>query len=123
VKPTTHQTTVDCDSHRVEQSMTIPVSNGGETLQGRLRLWMGSTLSIELFVARNGTETGYVGGGSYTSDSRSGDTLNVTFSGTYGSEGSAASALGLPQSGRFTASLNLDCASRSVISETLVLNV
>lgn len=122
-KPTLHQAIVDCDSHSFEQTMTVPVSNGRETLEGRLRLWMGSTLSMELFVSKNGTEAGYVGGASYTSDSRSGDTLSVTFAGTYGSEGSSATALGLPQSGRFTASLNLDCASRSVISETLVLNI
>jgi RNA polymerase sigma-70 factor (ECF subfamily) len=120
--PTYQEARVDCDGHVVEQRLRGTVYDGGRALSGELRLWVGANLSIELTVYKDGMAIVYFGGGSPARDVRSGDTLELAYSGHYGTGNPDAGALGLPDSGRFTANLTLDCATSSVVSESLTFN-
>jgi RNA polymerase sigma-70 factor, ECF subfamily len=119
--PASHEATVLCDSLHVSQRLETVIAYGSSSYPALLVLDLGSTVSLDLTVYKDGRQVRYVGGGPMISNSRDGDTFSLQYSGSYGSGGNAASLAGLPASGRFDAALTLDCATLSVVTESVVL--
>lgn len=118
--PTRYIGSADCGAYRVDQDMEIDVHDGQKTYSGRLRLWVRSNVSVELTVNTGVESFQYVGGGSFIKETPTDSGISLSFSGYYSTGNAAAGATGLPESGRFTADLTLDCTTRSVVSETLL---
>jgi hypothetical protein len=72
-------------------------------------------------VWKNGHEVYYSGTGGLVGGSYAGSERKVEFMGNYGTMNPEAKNMDLPSSGRFTATLTLDCAALSVITESVVL--
>ena len=125
--PRSHTATVSCTSDVLEQRLetVIEDDDSSVTYPALLQLkWEASNsgrLSLEFTVWKNGHEIyysglGYLVDGSYPEGQR-----KLEFVGNYGTLNEQAKSMDLPASGRFTASLTLDCAALSVITESVVL--
>jgi RNA polymerase sigma-70 factor, ECF subfamily len=127
--PRSHSTTLNCTRDQIEQSLDTVVDDddSGVTFPANLRLHWGNPsapkgrLGLELTVWKNGHEIYYSGTGDLVGGSYSGSERKVEFMGNYGTMNPEAKNMDLPSSGRFSATLTLDCAALSVITESVVL--
>ena len=118
---TAGRSTADCATRKVTQSLDVPVSTSQGEYQGKLSLTMNGSSGFELDVTHGSYTVRYVGGGPMDRVEELPDgRLRLLSSGMFGTGSNYAGALGLPASGRFSVDLTLDCASGSVITETLV---
>ena len=118
--PSSNTTTVNCSTRSFEQTTTATVSDHEGSYPIDLRIWAGSSLSIEFTVRKQGIAVYYNGGGSPTGSSNTGDRLNLSFVGRYGSGGGAAASANLPPNGSIRADFTLDCQAQELIAESIV---
>ena len=118
--PSAHTAKVDCAARSFEQVATATISDHEGAYPIDLRIWASSSLSIEFTVRKQGVAVYYSGGGSVTASSNSGNQLNLSFVGRYGSGGGAAASANLPPNGSIRADFTLDCQAQSLIAESIV---
>lgn len=111
---------LDCDAQRFKQSFYTSIHDGDKSYPGMVEMEGFSSTSFYLTLSNNGNEVRYTGAGPRISSSSNGDILTLEFAGSFGTGGPAGAA-GVPSSGRFRTILTLDCASASVISESIAL--
>ncbi|MDQ4024551.1 MAG: hypothetical protein M3217_03525, partial [Actinomycetota bacterium] len=118
--PSANTTKVDCATRSFEQVATGTVSDHEGAYPIDLRIWAGSQLSIEFTVRKQGIDVYYSGGGSITRSSSTGNQLDLSFVGRYGSGGGAAASANLPVNGSIRADFTLDCQAHALIAESIV---
>ena len=125
--PRAHTAAISCTSDELEQRVETVVEDDDSsvTYPALLQLHWGAAtsqrLSMEFTVWKNGHEIYYSGTGELVDGSYPEGQRKVNFVGNYGTLNEQAKSMDLPTSGRFTASLTLDCAALSVITESVVL--
>lgn len=119
---TSHEYTADCKRNWVKQRLEATISDRNGSYPALLVLDASSSVNLELSVWKDGYKVYYSGGGALVRNSRSGDSLELEFNGSYGAPTEQAERAGLPVSGRFGASLMLDCATSSVVTESIRLS-
>ena len=125
--PRSHSATVSCTSDVLAQRLetVIEDDDSGVTYPALLQLhWDAASsrrLSLEFTVWKNGHEIFYSGVGKLVDGSYPEGQRKLGFVGNYGTGNEQAKSMDLPPAGRFTASLTLDCAALSVITESVVL--
>ena len=120
--PSSDSTTVDCASGAVTQELVAPVWDGDASYEGQLTLRLTKTSSqFSLSLTRAGSQYSYNGGSSQPLATRSEGKLELTFNGSFSwSGGERPSNAGLPDSGRFSGRLLIDCAAEHVLTESLL---
>jgi hypothetical protein len=114
---------MDCRASSFTQRMTAPFSVGSSTYRSDLILQTASQTSLDLIIWKDGTRVEYGATGISQQLETSGDHLQVQLSGAYQTqEDGSARAAGFPGSGNFSARLNLDCSTQSVVTEELTLS-
>ncbi len=123
---TEHSFSVDCSTTDVEQKYDAPFKDGSSTYGSHIDLDIdGSAASFELQVFPQGDQYGgdvrYEGAGNVTSQTREGDRLKLTVTGTYENVDHDAQRAGFPGGGSFDLHVELDCRAATVITEVLGL--
>ncbi len=114
-------TSFRCTYFSLTQSISSSVSRESSSWPLRLALSAGQTeMALEVGVMVSGREVIFETDGGLTALKREGDRASVQFAGTYRTGNKEAEdVLGVPMAGTFQLDLTLDCASRSVIAESL----
>jgi RNA polymerase sigma-70 factor, ECF subfamily len=118
---TSQEATVDCGVKVVTQSMALSVWHDGEALPGRVMLSTGASAGFDLVISKNGTDYTYDAGAPSVTSTKNGDRLELNFAGSYSWVGNNPASANLPDSGRFSAKLTLDCSASRVITESISL--
>nr|MDQ3915084.1 hypothetical protein [Actinomycetota bacterium] len=120
--PVANTVQVSCSQLTVAQSVTAEISDHEGSYPIRARLTTtGSTFEIAFTVHKKGFDVNYTGGGALVGQSNTGNGLQLTFNGRYGSGGTAADSAGLPVNGSIRIELGLDCTAQSLVAESVVL--
>lgn len=118
---TSHEATVDCAAKAVTQTVALSVWHDGEALPGSLTLSTGTSSGFDLVVTKEGVDYSYDAGAPAVTSIKDGDRLELSFSGSYSWVGNNPASANLPDSGRFSAKLTLDCSASRVITESISL--
>jgi hypothetical protein len=104
------------------QSITAEISDheGSYPIAARLKT-AGSTFEMAFTVQKKGFHVNYTGGGALISQSNTGNGLQLTFNGRYGTGPTTAESAGLPVNGSIRIELGLDCSAQSLVAESVVL--
>jgi RNA polymerase sigma-70 factor (ECF subfamily) len=117
------QTAVDCHVGAVEQDLDLELSFGEDTYSGSLWLKAQSSLDFALDLTDGEVGLRYTGTAQTVSRSDHEGRITLEYQGSYASEDAgAASTLGLPAGGSFSARLVIDCQTSSVVEESLTLS-
>lgn len=127
--PKSYSSSVDCAADVFEQRLETVVDDDDSavTYPALLQLQWGTAsaprgrIVLEFTLWKNGHEIYYSGTGELVGGSSSGSQEKLEFVGNYGTLNQQAPNMDLPTYGRFTASLTLDCAAPSVVTEGVVL--
>lgn len=120
-EPESNDALVDCAATEMRQVLRAPMWDGDRPLPAELSLrFNAQSASIDLALDNDGRQHSYNGGSSSVRIVKSGDKMDVTFSGSYSWNGGSRPDSGsLPDYGRFDASVSLDCAAGRVVTESL----
>lgn len=114
---TTYSTKLDCTKQTFTHSIDTWISDGSFSYRAIFNFYVsGATGRIDFHVWANGSEVRYASWGAQPVVTWSADSLAITgeYGPLYGQDPSSAK---LPTSGRFDASLTLDCAAQAVVTE------
>ena len=120
--PVANAVKVSCEKLTVEQSITAEISDheGSYPITADMET-AGSRLEIVFTVRKKGFDVNYTGGGVLVGQSNTGNGIQLTFNGRYGTGGTAADSAGLPMNGSIRVELALDCTAQSLVAESVVL--
>jgi RNA polymerase sigma-70 factor (ECF subfamily) len=120
--PVVNDVQVNCARLTVNQLVTAEISDheGAYPITADLET-SGSRFEIAFTVRKKGFDVNYSGGGALISQSNTGNGLQLTFNGRYGTGGTAADSAGLPMNGSVRIELGLDCTAQSLVAESVVL--
>jgi RNA polymerase sigma-70 factor (ECF subfamily) len=122
-EPEIHTASVSCAPLKVEQHIETLIHDGTASYPVTIDLKahaQGAGVFTRIF--KDGYEVSYPGAVYTKAYQRTGNNLQITYSGTYGFHEDAEKA-GLPYSSTLSVDLRLDCATSSVIDEALVFGV
>ena len=124
--PKSSYVTLDCGNLSLEQRLETVVDDDDSPvtypalLQLRLKAADNPQFEVALSVAKNGQEIHYSGLGSISKEVWSGTSIDLELRGTYSTPSEyAARNADLPASGAVHAALRIDCAARSVVTQTV----
>ncbi len=124
--PSEHAAKVDCSTSTVQQQYKALISDGDAAYSAQVDIDVDGTTPPQLYVIvwKNGYEVRYNGGAPKAETAISGGQMVIRFEGSYSWTGGVPpNSVGLPDYGRFHAKLTLDCATTSVITESLTFSV
>ena len=128
LQPTARSEAVSCAPLSIYQKLSTAVDDDDAPVRHPAVLELdardvpgqGKGISLTFTVTKNDTQVVYSGFGLIMAESVDRELVTVTYLGDYSTSNRAAAAMDLPQNGRFDATLTLDCASRSVITESVI---
>jgi RNA polymerase sigma-70 factor, ECF subfamily len=119
----TIQTAIDCQLGAVEQDLDLALTFGQRNYSGSLWLKAQSSLDFALDLTDGQTGLRYTGTGATVSRSDHEGRIELDFQGSYAAQDAgAASTLGLPAGGSFSARVVIDCQTSTVVEESLTLS-
>ncbi|MGH2754601.1 MAG: hypothetical protein ACRDLB_09215, partial [Actinomycetota bacterium] len=122
--PLNYSASVDCTSLVIEQEFPTTVADREGRHPAYIALRTGPNPTIAMTVTKKGQEIAYNGGASSQNWKRTGDAIELSFSGSYGLIGNGnPESVNLPKSGRFDVRLVLDCAAPRVITEDITFHL
>ena len=118
---------VSCGDIEVEQLLSATMAHGDKTYGALVELDVdGDSVDFALNVYPEGDKYGpdvdYEADGVQTSITQTSERALLEYSGNYANTDYAAHRHGVPESGSFTLRIELDCATATVVNETLVLS-
>ena len=119
-----HTIALDCTRQQMSQELVGQLSDGPDSYPVGLRLDVSTNVLLSVSILKEGKQYEYRAWGTQprVTWTESDGMVTIHIEGEYGPvDGSQPSAVGLPQSGTFTADLKVDCGTTAVVSETLIL--
>lgn len=122
--PVSSSATVDCAAGTVSQQIQSVIHWEGETYPMTMTLAVHGNVDLDLTLTRDGSDYSYDGGAASATLKRTGQKLQIGFSGSYSYIGSGRpETVGMPDYGQFVGNLTLDCSVSSVAGQDVTLYV
>ena len=122
--PLSYSASVNCTSLVIEQEFPTTVADRDGRHPAYLVVRTGPNPTLSMTVAKKDQEIVYNGGASSQIWKRTGDAIELSFSGSYGLIGNGnPESVNLPKSGRFDVRLMLDCAAPRVVTEDITFHL
>ena len=122
--PVSSSATVDCDAGTVAQQISSVIHWAGETYPMTMTLAVHGNVDLDVTLTRDGGDYSYDGGAAASTLKRTGQKLQIGFSGSYSYIGSGRpETVGMPDYGQFAGNLTLDCNESSVAAQDVTLYV
>ena len=122
--PVSSSATVDCAAGTVSQQISSVIHWEGEAYPMAMTLAVKGNVDLDVTLTREGRDYSYDGGAASATLKRTGQKLQIGFSGSYSYIGTAQpETVGMPDYGQFAGNLTLDCNESSVAAQDVTLYV
>ena len=119
-EPVAGSSAVDCDTHSINQRLSTVISDQNGTYPLDIKIKADSVMHMEMTIQKNGFAVYYSGLAPLTGSSESDSNVTLSFTGRYGTGGTAADSAGLPHNGSIRADFTLNCTAQSLAAESIV---
>ena len=122
--PVSSSAMIDCATGTVAQQIQSVIHWEGEAYPMTMTLAVKGNVDLDVTLTRDGRDYSYDGGAASATLKRTGQKLQIGFSGSYSYIGTGRpESVGMPDYGQFAGNLTLDCNAASVAAQDVTLYV